>query len=46
MDKEKYEKPAMEVVVLKDDVILTSIASCPPIGIEDCNNTRIEVRKY
>ena len=33
MNKEKYEKPVMEVVDLKDDVILTSIGNvCPPVG--------------
>lgn len=31
MTKEKYEKPIMEVVDLKDDVILTSVTSgCNP----------------
>lgn len=31
MTKEKYEKPIMEVVDLKDDVILTSVTSgCDP----------------
>ena len=32
MTKEKYVKPIMEVVDLKDDVILTS-GGCPPVGI-------------
>ena len=33
MTKEKYETPIMEVVDLKDDVILTSGDGCPPVGI-------------
>ncbi len=39
MTKEKYEKPIMEVVDLKDDVILTSVTSgCNP-DIACGNNT-------
>ena len=34
MIKEKYEKPFMEVVELKDDVILSSSGVMPP----DCPN--------
>ena len=38
MNKEKYEKPVMEVVDLKDDVILTSTGNaCSPVGICDEN---------
>ena len=38
MNKEKYEKPVMEVVDLKDDVILTSTGdACFPVGICDDN---------
>ena len=34
MKKEKYEKPVMEIVELKDDVILDSTEyPCPPVGV-------------
>ena len=39
MTKEKYVKPVMEVVDLKDDVILTSSGSssnCPTDCLTDC----------